>query len=162
VLTAEGGTVEIGSSCVVMENAVLRASRRHPLRVGDHVLVGPRAHLSGCTVEDGVFLATGSAVFNGAVLERGVEVRINGVVHVRSRVPAGATVPIGWVAVGDPAEVLPPNRHDRIWPIQEALDFPGEVFGLDRDPDQARLIERMTERYARSLGRHGDDRSVEA
>src|SRR5436190_12305255 len=59
VLTAEGGPVTVGRACVVMENAMLRGTRRHPLRVGDHVLVGPRAYLSGCAVETECFLATG-------------------------------------------------------------------------------------------------------
>lgn len=65
VVTAEGGAVEIGAECIVMENAVVRGTPKHPVRIGDHVLVGPRAYLTGCTVEDNVFLATGSAVFNG-------------------------------------------------------------------------------------------------
>jgi hypothetical protein len=30
-------------------------------------------------------------------------VRINGIVHLKTRLPADAVVPIGWVAVGDPA-----------------------------------------------------------
>jgi carbonic anhydrase/acetyltransferase-like protein (isoleucine patch superfamily) len=161
VVTSEGGPVSIGSRCIVMENAVIRGTRRHPVRLGDHVLVGPRAYLTGCTVEDRVFLATGVTVFNGATVERGAEVRINGVVHLKTRVTAGATVPIGWVAVGDPAEILPPGEHDRIWAIQETLDFPREVFGLERDDDQAALIEAITERYSRALGRHREDRIVE-
>jgi carbonic anhydrase/acetyltransferase-like protein (isoleucine patch superfamily) len=144
-----------------METAVVRGSRRHPVRIGDHVLIGPRAYLTGCTIEDRVFLATGATVFNGAVVERGAEVRINGVVHLKTRVPAGATVPIEWVAIGDPAEILPPSEHDRIWAIQEALDFPREVFGLDRGTDQASLIEAITERYTRALGRHREDRMLD-
>jgi carbonic anhydrase/acetyltransferase-like protein (isoleucine patch superfamily) len=52
VLTAEGGPLEIGEQCIVMENAVLRATRQHPLRLGDNVLVGPRAYLTGCHVAD--------------------------------------------------------------------------------------------------------------
>ncbi|HEX9235636.1 MAG TPA: gamma carbonic anhydrase family protein [Actinomycetota bacterium] len=157
VLAAEGGPVQIGRRCVVMENAVLRGSRRHPVRVGDHVLIGPRAYLTGCTIEDRVFLATGATVFNGAVVERGAEVRVNGVVHIRSRVGRAWSVPIGWVAVGDPAEILPPSDHDRIWAVQKPLDFPGEVFGVERGSDPAALNEAITERYARALGRHADD-----
>lgn len=30
VLTAEGGPVDIGANCVVMENAVVRGTKRHP------------------------------------------------------------------------------------------------------------------------------------
>ena len=38
VLSADGGPVEIGSNCVIMEHAVLRGTPRHPLVTGDHVL----------------------------------------------------------------------------------------------------------------------------
>lgn len=160
VITGDGGPVEIGDHTVVMEGAVLRGTPHHPLSVGRHVLVGPRAYLSGCTVAEDTFLATGSTVFNGASLGRGSEVRINGTVHVRSTLPTESVVPIGWVAVGDPAEILPPDEHDRIWAIQEGLDFPGTVFGLEREPS-AELMPKLTERYGAFLKRHESDREVE-
>lgn len=160
VLTAEGGPVEIGAHCIIMENAVIRGTARHPARIGDHVLVGPHTHLTGCTVEDCVFLATGAVVFNGAVIGAGSEVRINGLVHLNSVLGPDSVVPIGWVAVGDPAEILPPNEHERIWSIQQPLDFPGTVFGLKRTAP-ADLIHNLTERYARALAKHGEDRVLE-
>jgi len=46
-------------------------------------------------------------------------------------------VPIGWVAVGDPAHILPPDQHDAIWAIQKPLDFPATAYGLSRSPDPA-------------------------
>jgi carbonic anhydrase/acetyltransferase-like protein (isoleucine patch superfamily) len=87
VLTAETGPIHIGTNCVIMENAVLRGTKRHPLIIGDHVLIGPRAYLTGCTVEDCAFLATGCAVFNGAAIGAGAELRINGTVHILTRLP---------------------------------------------------------------------------
>jgi carbonic anhydrase/acetyltransferase-like protein (isoleucine patch superfamily) len=115
VIVAEGGPVEIGAECIVMENAVIRGTRRHPTRIGNHVLVGPRAYLTGCVIEDNVFLATGATIFNGARIGTRAEVRINGVVHLKTNLPPDALVPIGWVAVGDPAEILPPHEHEKIW-----------------------------------------------
>ncbi len=159
VVTAEGGAVEIGAECIVMENAVVRGTPKHPVRIGDHVLVGPRAYLTGCTVEDNVFLAMGSAVFNGAVIGAGSEVRINGVVHLKTVLPEDSLVPIGWVAVGEPAEILPPHEHERIWALQEPLDFPGTVFGVERGPAETMMPE-VTRRYARGLWRHTEDRAV--
>src|SRR5204862_2813340 len=50
-LVAEGSSISLGRDCIVMENAVLRSSVRHPLYIGDHCLVGPNAHVVGCTVE---------------------------------------------------------------------------------------------------------------
>ncbi|MFJ2821893.1 hypothetical protein ACIO7M_12350 [Streptomyces toxytricini] len=52
--------------------------------------------------------------------------------HLRTVLPADSMVPIGWVAVGDPVRILPPEDHDGIWAVQKNLDFPGYVFGLDR------------------------------
>jgi carbonic anhydrase/acetyltransferase-like protein (isoleucine patch superfamily) len=161
VITAEGGPVEIGRSCVIMENAVVRGTRRHPTRLGDHVLVGPSAYLTGCSVEDDVFLATRSTVFNGARIGTRSEIRINGVVHLRTVLEPETTVPIGWVAVGDPAEILPPDQHQRIWSIQEPLNFPRTVFGLERAPEGETIMPALTERYVRALARHRGDRPID-
>lgn len=158
VVTADGGPVRIGERCVVMENAVLRGVGRHPLTIGNRVLVGPGAYLSGCSIEDETFLATRSTVFNGARVGRGAEVRGNGVVHLRTVLPPGAVVPINWIAVGDPAEILPPGHHDQIWAIQEPLDFPREIFGVARSEDMMREI---MDRYSRRLGGHISDRVIE-
>ena len=161
VLVAEGGPVVVGAHCIVMENAVIRGTPRHPTNLGDNVLVGRRAYLTGCTVQDSAFLATGATVFNGARIGTRAEVRINGVVHLKTVLPADAVVPIGWVAVGDPAQILPPNDHDRIWAIQEALDFPGTVFGLERAPAGETIMPELTRRYSRFLGRHRNDRILD-
>lgn len=161
VLTAEGGPVRLGSRCIVMENAVLRGTTRHPLALGDDILVGPRAYLTGCTVEDCVFLATGATVFNGAVIGTRSEVRINGLVHLLTELPPDSTVPIGWVAVGRPAEILPPDRHDRIWELQEPLDFPKEIFGLERPAPGQTIMPELARRYSRFLRSHEADQILE-
>jgi carbonic anhydrase/acetyltransferase-like protein (isoleucine patch superfamily) len=159
VITAEGGAVTLGANVIVMENALIRATSTNPVHIADHVLVGPMASVSGAVVEEEVFLATGTRVFNGARIGARSEVRINAVVHLRTTLPADTTVPIGWVAVGDPVQVLPPDRHEEIWAAQRELDFPGYVFGLDREtPD---LMVQLTERYGRSLARHADDRRLD-
>lgn len=161
VLVAESGAITIGRDCVIMDTAVIRGVRANPLILGDRVLVGPRAYLSGCTVADDVFLATGASVFNGARLGARAEVRINGTVHLRSVLPEDATVPINWIAVGDPAQILPPDRHDAIWALQKPLDFPGYVFGVDRPPPGGSIMPQVMPRYAAFLRRaHGQDGTV--
>jgi carbonic anhydrase/acetyltransferase-like protein (isoleucine patch superfamily) len=161
VLVAEGGPVEIGAFCIIMEQAVIRGTPRHPTRLGDHVLIGPHAHLTGCTVEDKVFLATGTSVFNGASIGAQAEVRINGVVHVQARLLPNALVPIGWIAVGDPAQILPPQEHDRIWSVQGPANFPLTVFGLERAPARESIMPEVTRRYAKALSRHLEDKILD-
>lgn len=158
VLTADGGPVRIGDQCVIMENAVLRGTPKHPLAIGSRVLVGPHSYLSGCIVNDDSFLATGSSVFNGAVLGQRTEVRINGTVHIKTVLLDDAVVPIGWIAVGEPAVVLPPDRHEEIWSTLEPLDFPRKVFGVDRSPH---MMKEIMARYTAGLSHHKDDRIID-
>jgi len=153
---AEGGSIAIGRECIVMENAVLRAGVRHSLGIGNNCLIGPNAHVVGCTIADEVFIATGAAIFHGARLGKGCEVRVNAVVHLKTLLPPGTTVPIGWVAVGDPASILPADRHQRIWEIQKPLNFPLTVYGLERE--EADMV-KITRRLAASLASHRDDQT---
>jgi carbonic anhydrase/acetyltransferase-like protein (isoleucine patch superfamily) len=156
-IIAEGGRIEVGEYCIVMENAVIRSTGRHSTRIGSHCLIGPNAHLVGCTVEDEVFIATGVAIFHGARLGKGSEVRVNGVVHLQSSLPPGETVPIGWVAVGDPIKILPPDRHDEIWAIQKPLNFPLFVYGFDRaEADMVKITKSLSD----ALASHRDDTVV--
>jgi gamma-carbonic anhydrase len=78
------------------------------------------------------------------------------VVHVNTVLENGGLVPIGWVAVGDPARVLPPGDHDEIWKIQEGLDFPQTLYGVPRGTPPRELMQKQAEWFAA----HRDDRVV--
>jgi len=151
-LVAEaGGSICIGRNCIVFENAVIRATSRHGCSFGDRCIVGPNSHVVGAQIDAEVFVATGAAVFHGAQIGHGSEVRVNGTVHVRTRLEAGPTVPIGWVAVGDPAQIMSPDQHEAMWEIQKTLDFPGFVYRVDRSgPD----VKTITSRLSDALGIH--------
>ncbi len=131
-IIAESSPITIGDNCIILENAVIRGTDKFPVSIGNNCLIGPNAHLAGCIVEDNVFIATGASVFHGAVLKTGSEVRINGVVHLKTVLPENAAVPINWVAVGNPARILSPDKHDEIWDLQKPLNFPLTVYGIDR------------------------------
>lgn len=154
---AEGGTIEIGDNCVVLENAVLRSTVKHSLKIGNEVLIGPNAHVVGCTVENSVFIATGASIFHGAKLCKGSEVRINGVVHIKTILPENEFVPIGWIAIGNPVKILPPEKHDDIWSIQKPLDFPKYVYGVDRELETKNTMHEVMKMMTNALKTHSDD-----
>lgn len=156
VLTAETGPVSVGERCVVMEHAVLRGTSRAPLEVGDSVLIGPHAHLSGCRLAEEVFIATNASVFPHARIGARSTIRIGAVVHIRTVLPAGCSLPILWVAVGDPPELYPPHDDERMLAHLRRLDFVSTVFGLESG-DRSYMPEAMR-RYTRALARHGEDR----
>ena len=47
VLTAEDGEIWVGDDVVIMEHALVRGRSRHPVSIGNAVLIGPHAHLNG-------------------------------------------------------------------------------------------------------------------
>ncbi len=162
VIEAHGAPVRIGARCVIRENLNIRNTSGNAVEIGDHVLIGPHSSLKGCTVEDECFLATGVKVYQAAVIGRQTEVRIDGIVHVRSVLPPNSLVPIKWVAVGHPARLFPPDRHEDIDAILAEMDFPEEVYGLERqsgsrvDMDMKELTRRVTS----GLADHRDDREL--
>ncbi len=153
VLTAENGEIRTGSDVVIMEGALVRGRANNPAVLGDAVLIGPRAHVNGATIEDEVFVATGASLFPGSVAGAGSELRINSVLHVNSRLEPGTVLPIGWIAAGDPARLFSPDRHEELWQVQQTLDFPGTVYGVPRGTPMREIMARQAEFY----GAHLDD-----
>ncbi|WP_411698928.1 gamma carbonic anhydrase family protein [Conyzicola sp.] len=153
VLSAEDGPVNIGENVVVMENAVVRGRAGHPARVGDSVMIGPHAHVNGATIEARGFVATGASLFPGSTLGAGAEVRINGVVQVNTRLAEDTVVPIGWVAVGDPAQLFAPDRHDDIWAVQRELGFAATVYGVGPEATMDDIMRGQSQFFAA----HRDD-----
>ena len=165
VLSDDGGRVQLDSDVTVMEHALMRGREEHPVTVGASALIGPHAHVNGATIGASAFVATGASVFPGAVIGRGAEIRINGVVHVNTRVANADVVPIGWVAVGDPAQMFPPDQHEEIWAVQRTLDFPGTLWGLSRSDEggvaTGETQQIVARRYRDLFGRHIDDRLID-
>lgn len=151
-IIAENASISIGNNCIILESAVVRGTESHPVLIGNNCLIGPHAHVVGCEIGDNVFIATGASVFHGAKLDDGCEVRINGVVHLKTYLPPNTTVPIAWVAVGNPAKILSPDKHDEIWAIQKELNFPQTVYGIDRAPEGESNMEAICKIMSARLG----------
>jgi carbonic anhydrase/acetyltransferase-like protein (isoleucine patch superfamily) len=162
VLTASGrAEIVVGSECVIMEQAVLRAAARFSLRIGDYSLVGPHAYATGCTVGACCFVATGATVFNGATLGDGCTVALAGKVHVDTDLPAGTFVPMGYIAFGRPGQLYSPDRAPEVHDQLNQLGFMRYVFGVEQAGKTRQDV--MTEalsRYSRALRQSADDRVV--
>jgi carbonic anhydrase/acetyltransferase-like protein (isoleucine patch superfamily) len=157
-IIAESSPIEIGENCIILENAVIRGTRGLPIIMGDNCLVGPNAHLVGCTIEDNVFVATGVSIFHGATIKKGAEIRVNGVVHLKTVFPENEILPIGWIAVGNPMQMFSPDKHDKIWEIQKKLDFPNLVYGISQREDPGDVNKKLCETMSDRLKEHKSDR----
>jgi carbonic anhydrase/acetyltransferase-like protein (isoleucine patch superfamily) len=156
VLAAQGGPVQVGAGCVIMENAVLRGTVPHPLRIGDRVLAGPHAQLTGCTITDEAFIAAGAMVGNGAHLGRAASLAPGAIVHLGAIVEPHARIPAGWVAVGDPARAYPPGQAEAICAglAETGWSFLPFIFGIDDAGGRRDQLRTALARYTAAMARH--------
>src|SRR6185312_6810889 len=156
----EGAPVTIGRETVVMENAVLKASGgsalQFPLRVGDRCIVGPQAYVVGATIGNGCFVASGTKIFNGAVLEDGAGVALGGIVHVNSRVGKDESVPMQHIAFGNPATIYAPDKAPE---IHAKMHFYEDVFNLEAGKDVRARAARTYVKFLRKA--HAQDKVLD-
>jgi carbonic anhydrase/acetyltransferase-like protein (isoleucine patch superfamily) len=109
--------IRIGARTNIQDGSVLHVSYlRHPLVIGDGVVVGHQAVLHGCTVEDGALIGIGARVLDGAVVERGAQIGAGAVVAPGHRIAAGQ------LALGIPARVVRPLTEEESRRIAETCD----------------------------------------
>jgi len=161
VVTAEGAPVTIGADTVIMENAVLKASggsaTQFPALVGERCIIGPHAYVVGARIGAGCFVASGSRVFNGAVMEDGSGVALGGIVHVNAHLLKNASVPMQHIAYGNPAKIVPPEKAAE---AARDLQFYENVFNIDSG-EGARA--KAAQAYAQFLRKiHSQDTVLDA
>lgn len=109
--------IRIGARTNVQDGTVLHVSHlRHPLVIGEGVVVGHQAVLHGCTVEDGALIGIGARVLDGAVVERGAQIGAGAVVAPGHRIPAGM------LALGIPARVVRPLTDEETLRIADTCE----------------------------------------
>jgi carbonic anhydrase/acetyltransferase-like protein (isoleucine patch superfamily) len=85
IVVGKGSNIQDGTICHVDE-----ASRGGtPVLIGEHVLVGHRCMLHGCTVQDGGFVGMGATMLDEAVVETGGFLAAGAFLGGRKRVPTG-------------------------------------------------------------------------
>lgn len=156
-IIAESSPIYIGNNCIILENAVIRGTKGLPVSIADSCLIGPNAHLAGCTIEENVFLATGVSIFHGATIKKGAEIQVNGVVHLKTVFSEGETLPIGWVAVGNPMQMFPPEKHEEVWEIQKELNFPQLVYDISERGELAHTNNQLCSIMSERLKGHEND-----
>jgi len=100
---------------------------------GKYFAVGQNAHAVSRKIEDETFLATGTEIVRSSPQGSGSEVQAKGTLDVTTRLAPVRVIPMGWVAMNDPAEMPSTEQHDRIRAMQEWLNFSRATFGLDRN-----------------------------
>lgn len=96
VLRGDHGLIRVGEHTSIQDGTVVHTTERWPTIIGADCVVGHRAHLEGCVVEDGCLIGSGAMVLNRARVCGGAVVAAAALVREDMTVPAGA------LAVGHP------------------------------------------------------------
>jgi carbonic anhydrase/acetyltransferase-like protein (isoleucine patch superfamily) len=99
VLRGDHGPVRIGERTSVQDGTIVHTTREWPTVIGAGCVVGHRAHLEGCVVEDHCLIGSGSLVLNRARIGTGAVVAAAALVREDMLVPPGA------LALGVPATI---------------------------------------------------------
>jgi carbonic anhydrase/acetyltransferase-like protein (isoleucine patch superfamily) len=121
VLRGDHGLIKVGERTSVQDGTIVHTTEECPTVIGADCVVGHRAHLEGCVVEDGCLIGSGSLVLNRARVAAGA------VVAAAALVLEDMTVPAGSLAIGVPATIRPDaGLRQRSWikhAVQDYLDL---------------------------------------
>ena len=99
VLRGDHGEIRVGERTSVQDGTIVHTTEEWPTLIGADCVVGHRAHLEGCVVEDGCLIGSGSLVLNRARVGAGA------VVAAAALVREDVVVPPGALALGVPATI---------------------------------------------------------
>ena len=100
VIRGDRDRIVIGARSNVQDGAVIHADPGMPTLIGEDCVVGHRAVVHGCVLEDAVLIGMGAIVLNGARIGMG------SIIGAGAVVPEGMQVPPHSLAVGVPAKVV--------------------------------------------------------
>jgi len=99
VLRADLNRIEVGARSNVQDGSVVHVGDRDPALIGADVVVGHRAVIHGCRIEDGVLVGIQATILDGSVIGQG------SVIAAGAVVTAGAQIPPRSLVVGVPGKV---------------------------------------------------------
>ena len=103
VLRGDVGRIRIGEGTNIQDlSAIHVETDTHDTFIGDHVTVGHKVMLHGCTVRDFALIGIGAVVLNGA------EIGEESLIGAGSLVTPGTRIPPGVLALGAPCKVKRP------------------------------------------------------
>jgi carbonic anhydrase/acetyltransferase-like protein (isoleucine patch superfamily) len=100
VLRADNDIIVIGENSNIQDGAILHTDTGIPLILGNHVTVGHKAMLHGCTVGDNSLIGINAVILNRAKIGR------NCIIGANALIPEGKEIPDNSLVMGSPGKVV--------------------------------------------------------
>lgn len=92
VLRGDINRIQLGAHTNLQDGSVVHVGDRDPALIGADVVVGHRALIHGCQIEDGVLVGMGAIILDGAVVGQGSVIAAGSVVTAGTRIPPRSLV----------------------------------------------------------------------
>ncbi|MEM5785667.1 MAG: gamma carbonic anhydrase family protein [Syntrophobacteraceae bacterium] len=131
VVRGDVNYIRIGSDSCVQDNSTLHVTGpKYPLLIGDRVVIGHKAIVHGCVIEDECMIGMGAIVLDGCKVGRG------SVIAAGSLLPPGFEVPPESVVMGSPAKIKRKTGDSEREMIRRSwshyVDLAAEYLGSDK------------------------------
>lgn len=100
VVRGDSEKITVGRGSNVQDGAVLHADPGFPLTIEDHVTIGHKVMLHGCSIGEGSLVGINAVILNGAKIGRGCLIGANALVTENTVIPDGSMV------LGSPGKVV--------------------------------------------------------
>src|SRR5262249_42304662 len=118
VLRGDHGVIRIGERTSIQDGTIVHTTHNWPTVIGAGCVVGHRAHLEGCVVEDRCLIPSASLVLTRATVPTGAVVAAAALVREDMVVPPGA------LALGVPATIREgAGLRQRDWIARAVKDY---------------------------------------
>ena len=152
VIVANGSPITIGNKTVVMENAIIRSSKKFSCSIGNNVLIGPKACITGAIIEDACFIATNATIFHGSYLQSGTLLAVNGIIHINTFCPADSFIPINHIGFGSPLKIYSPAEINDFHAELRKTGFVKFVYDIDTTGlFNTEIYTKLTEKFLDNL-----------
>lgn len=108
VIRGDSHSVVIGSNSTVLENCFIKDSAPYGVTVGNHVTIGHRSVLQGCTVQDEAVIGAGVLVMEGASIGSGA------LIFPGSVVARGTVIPPNSMFMGIPGKIVSNLKYEEV------------------------------------------------
>jgi carbonic anhydrase/acetyltransferase-like protein (isoleucine patch superfamily) len=160
VIESAGPPVVLDEEVVVFAGSVIRSvggggRPAFPVTIGHRTLLAPGCILTGCTLGELCYIATGAMVLQGAVLGAQVRIGVGAIVHAMAHLRVGERVGMREFAVPEKSGTLITADVEQARRAVQEQDFFASTFGIP--PDMPDLHEAVLQALLAEVRRWHDE-----
>ncbi len=128
VIRGDNELITIGENSNVQDGSVLHTDPGFPLTIGDHVTVGHKVMLHGCTIGPNTLIGINAVVLNGARIGR------NCLIGANALITEGKEIPDNSMVMGSPGKVVRELTPEQVASLRaSALGYVANARRFKRD-----------------------------